>query len=118
MSYILTVEEAAVRLAELVSELQPGDEITLMSREKPVAKIVPEKLPIRRQAGACKGMMTIICEDDSHLDTTVAVASLPPLITSDTAWKAQMRKLLLSEPGEVHVEAYPRNPMRDPWSDA
>ena len=68
MSYTLTVEEAAARLAELVSELQPGDEITLTSREKPVAKIVPEELPIRRRAGACKGMLTVIREDDSHLE--------------------------------------------------
>jgi len=68
MSHVLTVEEAAVRLAELVSELKPGDEITLMSQEKPVAKIVPEKLPIRRRAGACKGMLTIVREDDSHLE--------------------------------------------------
>ena len=68
MSHTLTIEEAASRLAELVSELQPGDEITLTSREKPVAKIVPEKPPIRRRAGACKGMLTIVREDNSHLE--------------------------------------------------
>ena len=68
MSHTLTVEDAAARLAELVSELKPGDEITLMSKDKPVAKIVPEKLPTRRRAGACKGMLTIIREDDSHLE--------------------------------------------------
>ena len=68
MSHILTVEEAAARLAEIVSDLQPGDEITLMSQEKPVAKIVPEKLPTRRRAGACKDMLTIVREDDSHLE--------------------------------------------------
>ena len=108
MSHILTVEEAAVRLTELIAELQPGDEITLTSREKPVAKIVPEKQPIHRRAGACKGMMTIVREDDSP-------------ITSDVAWKAEMRKLLSeigAGGGEVHVEAYPRKPMRDPWGDA
>jgi len=68
MSYTLTIAEAAARLEELVSELQPGDEITLTSREKPVAKIVSESPPVRRRAGACKGMLTIVREDDSHLE--------------------------------------------------
>jgi len=53
---------------------------------------------------------------DAEVDVTVSVTSSPP-ITSDAAWKARMRKLL-SEIGNVHVEAYPRKPMRDPWGDA
>ena len=69
MTYTITIEEAANRLADLVSALLPGEEITLTSHDKAVAKIVPaETKPApRRRAGAAKGMLHIIKEDDEHL---------------------------------------------------
>jgi hypothetical protein len=42
--------------------------------------------------------------------------SVKPGAYDDAAWKAEMRKLL-DGMGEVHVEEYPRTPMRDPWED-
>jgi antitoxin (DNA-binding transcriptional repressor) of toxin-antitoxin stability system len=70
MSHTITIEEAAGRLAELVNGLLPGDEIKLTSQDRAVARILPEppqaQLP-RCGFGACKGMLTIIREDDEHL---------------------------------------------------
>ncbi len=67
MSQTITIEEAASHLADLILSLHPGEEITLTSGSRPVAKIVPEFAPPRRQAGVCKGMLVINREDDEHL---------------------------------------------------
>ena len=69
MPHIFTVEEAASRLADLISILGPGDEITLTSHNRAVAKIIPQTGP-RRQAGACKGMIIENPEvpDNSYLE--------------------------------------------------
>ncbi len=53
----ITIEAAAERLAELVSDIPFGEEIILLQNDKPVAKIVPlgttPKLPVKR--GYAKG---------------------------------------------------------------
>lgn len=67
MSYTVTVEDAANRLADLISNLHPGDEITVLSENQPVARIIPPPSIPRRRIGACKGMLIINREDDSHL---------------------------------------------------
>ena len=69
MTRTMPVEEAASRLVDLILALRPGDEIELTSRERPVASIVAksESKPARRGFGACKGMLTIVREDDEHL---------------------------------------------------
>ena len=71
MSHTFTVEQAAARLADLLSSRQPGDEITLMDHDRPVARIIPEArnaLP-PRGFGACKEMLIENREvdDDVHL---------------------------------------------------
>ncbi len=43
------------------------------------------------------------------------VASVTPRI-SDEQWRKEMRDILDSM-GDIHVEVYPRNPVRDPWSE-
>ena len=70
MSHTVTVEEAASRFADLISSLHPGDEITVTSRDRAVAKITAaEAAPVRlRRAGAGKGKLHIIKEDDEHLE--------------------------------------------------
>jgi len=45
------------------------------------------------------------------------VASIKPKPVSDEQWKKEMRELLDSM-GDIHVEAYPRDPVRDPWSES
>ena len=67
MSQTIPIEEAAAHLVELVSTLRPGDEITLTSHDQAVATITPKKPRRERRFGTCKGMMTVIKEDDEHL---------------------------------------------------
>ena len=69
MSQTVTIEHAARHLAELVSALTPGDEITLTSKNQPIARIVPaEARPVRRrQGGAGQGRLIVLQEDDEHL---------------------------------------------------
>lgn len=66
MSYTMPLQEAAARLAELVGELKPGDEIVLTEQDRPVARIVPDaSVRPRPRRGRCKGMLTILAEDDT-----------------------------------------------------
>ena len=67
MTRTMPIEEANGRLAEIVFGLHPGEEITLTSENEPVAAIIPKRRPHRRRRGTCKGMLTIIKEDDEHL---------------------------------------------------
>jgi antitoxin (DNA-binding transcriptional repressor) of toxin-antitoxin stability system len=65
----ITIAEAAKRLEELVAELQPGEEIRLTANDRAVARIVPESsAPRHRKAGAWKGKLRIVHDDDSHLE--------------------------------------------------
>ncbi len=61
---------ASVTLAELVRGLRPGDEIVLTADDKPVARLTPDPAMSRpkRVAGICQGMLTVVAEDDEHLD--------------------------------------------------
>jgi prevent-host-death family protein len=69
MSTTVTLEEAKARLAELIGQMAPGDEIVITQENRPLARLVPtsESRP-RPQFGSCKGMLTIISDDDEHLE--------------------------------------------------
>jgi prevent-host-death family protein len=64
----LPVEQAEGRLAEIIEQLQPGEEVVLTRNNRPVARLVgegaekPHPVP-----GRGKGMLTVISEDDEHL---------------------------------------------------
>ena len=63
----VTVEDAQARLPELLDGLTPGEAVLITRAGKPVAKMVSEPpwgVPV---AGRCKGMLTILAEDDDHL---------------------------------------------------
>jgi antitoxin (DNA-binding transcriptional repressor) of toxin-antitoxin stability system len=69
MSTTVTLEEAQVRLAELIEHLAPGDEIVITRAHQPVAKLVSSRPPRQpRQPGSGKGMLTIVSDDDEHLE--------------------------------------------------
>jgi prevent-host-death family protein len=65
---IITIEEAQSRLSEIINRLTPGEEVILTQNSRPVARIVaglaekPQPIP-----GRCKGMLTIVSDDDEHL---------------------------------------------------
>jgi antitoxin (DNA-binding transcriptional repressor) of toxin-antitoxin stability system len=70
MSTTITVEEAQAKLRELIHQLAPGEEVIITENQQPVAKLVSEQPPQRkpRVPGNCKGMITLLVEDDEHLE--------------------------------------------------
>ena len=69
MSTTITVDEAQARLKELIGKLVPGEELVITENRQPVARLVGERLPQGqpRVPGNCKGMITLLVEDDEHL---------------------------------------------------
>ncbi len=65
----VTVQDAQASLAELIHKLAPGEEVMIIENNQPVARLVGEK-PVARQRpqpGLCKGMITIVADDEEHL---------------------------------------------------
>lgn len=69
MTTTVTLEEAQARLAELIERLAPGEEVVITQRKQPVARLVGSR-PARRprQPGSGQGMLTIVRDDDEHLE--------------------------------------------------
>ena len=70
MQTTMAVEDIKLTLPELLDSLTPGDEVILTRNQQPVAKLV-SKAPKQRQprkAGNCKGLITLLVEDDEHLE--------------------------------------------------
>lgn len=65
----VSIQEAQEKLPDLIHRLMPGDELVITENSQPVAKLVGEKPAARRQPqpGRCKGMITIVADDDEHL---------------------------------------------------
>ncbi len=65
----VTVEEAQARLPELIEHLAVGEEVVITRNQQPVARLRAEEQPKRkpRKAGNCKGMLTIVADDEEHL---------------------------------------------------
>jgi antitoxin (DNA-binding transcriptional repressor) of toxin-antitoxin stability system len=64
----VTLEEAQTKLPELIDKLVPGEEVVITRNEQPVAELI--RLPVEKLhpvPGRCKGMLTILSEDDEHL---------------------------------------------------
>jgi antitoxin (DNA-binding transcriptional repressor) of toxin-antitoxin stability system len=70
MQTTLAVEDITFTLPELLDQLAPGDEMILTRNHKPVAKLVSEPAAPRkpRVPGLGKGMITLLVEDDEHLE--------------------------------------------------
>jgi antitoxin (DNA-binding transcriptional repressor) of toxin-antitoxin stability system len=65
----VTLEEAQAKLPEIIHQLVGGDEVAVTEGDQVVARIVGERQPPRQRPGPglCKGMMTIVADDDQHL---------------------------------------------------
>jgi prevent-host-death family protein len=66
---MVTIQEAQAKLPDLIHKLKPGDEVVITENNQPVAKLVSEKPPVRQRPGPglCKGMITIVADDEEHL---------------------------------------------------
>ncbi len=67
MTKTVELSVAQASLPELIAGLGPTDELVVTQDNKPIARLLPtiRNVPVR---GCCKGMLTIIAEDDEHLD--------------------------------------------------
>jgi prevent-host-death family protein len=66
----ITLEDAQAHLSELLEKLQPGEELVITREEQPVARLTGTATPLKRkprQPGNCKGMLTIVADDEEHL---------------------------------------------------
>ena len=65
----VTLQDAQANLPELIHKLQPGDELAITENNQTVAKLVSGKPALRQRPGPglCKGMVTIVADDDEHL---------------------------------------------------
>lgn len=65
---LVPLEEAKARLGELIEHLAPGDEIVITQDDRPLARLVATSARALPQFGSCKGMLTIVSDDDEHLE--------------------------------------------------
>lgn len=65
----VTIQEAQAKLPELIHALKPGDELLITDNQEAVAKLVSKKPHVSQRPGPglCKGMITIVADDDEHL---------------------------------------------------
>jgi prevent-host-death family protein len=66
---MVTIQEAQAKLPDLIHKMMPGDEVVITENNQPVAKLVaaPAEKP-RPLPGRGKGMLTILIEDEEHLE--------------------------------------------------
>ena len=66
----IPIQEAQARLLDLIHQLSPGDEVVIIENNQPVARLISQAPPARepRKPGNCKGMLTIVSDDEEHLE--------------------------------------------------
>jgi len=64
----ISIEEAQATLPEIIGNLGPGEEVVITKDGQPVAELraLAAAKPQPR-FGSCKGMLTIVTEDEDHL---------------------------------------------------
>jgi len=63
----VTIQEAQAKLSDLIHQLSPGEEVVITENNQPVARLVASRAEKPRPLpGRCKGMLTIVAEDDEH----------------------------------------------------
>ncbi len=69
MPTIVELDEAQARLKEIIARLGPDEEVVIRDHNQPVARLVGGRRAGRqpRQAGNCKGMITLLVEEEEHL---------------------------------------------------
>jgi antitoxin (DNA-binding transcriptional repressor) of toxin-antitoxin stability system len=65
----ISVEEAQAKLPEIIGKLRPGEEVVITKDDQPVAELrsIAAGKPQPR-FGSCQGMLTVVAEDDAHLE--------------------------------------------------
>ena len=65
----VSLAEAQAHLPELLEKVAAGHEFVITQDNTPLAHMVPvRKDKLQPQFGSCKGMITIVKDDDEHLE--------------------------------------------------
>ena len=65
----VSLAEAQAHLPELLGQVEAGQEIVITRDGTPVAHLAPiRKTKPQPQFGSCKGMLTIVSDDEEHLE--------------------------------------------------
>lgn len=66
----VSIEEAQLKLVDLIAQLHSGGPVVITQGNRPVAKLTLETSspPIARKAGTAKGLFEICQDDDQHLE--------------------------------------------------
>jgi len=66
----MSIEEVQATLPEIISQLGPGEEVLIIQDNRPVAKLISQPQAARqpRRPGSAKGILTIVSEDEEHLE--------------------------------------------------
>lgn len=65
----VTIEEAQAKLPELIRGLLHGEEVLITRNQQPVAQLIPPPATKPQPVfGSCKDMLTIVAEDEEHLE--------------------------------------------------
>jgi antitoxin (DNA-binding transcriptional repressor) of toxin-antitoxin stability system len=69
MSTSISVDEAQSNLREIIAQLAPDEEVVITENQQPVAKLVAKRATDHQRLGPglCKGMLTIVADDEEHL---------------------------------------------------
>ena len=68
MSTTIGIDEAQAKLKDIIAKLGPDDEVVITDHNRPVAKLVVPTAKKQPVFGSCKGMLTIVEDDDEHLE--------------------------------------------------
>jgi antitoxin (DNA-binding transcriptional repressor) of toxin-antitoxin stability system len=70
----VTLSEAQEKLPEIIASLHPGEELQILQNNTPIARLIPEPKSQRqpRQSGSAIGTLTILDDDDDHLQDFAA----------------------------------------------
>jgi prevent-host-death family protein len=65
----ITIEEAQAKLPDLINKLATGVRIVITRNSQPVAELMPiQSANPQPVFGSCKGLLTIVTEDEEHLE--------------------------------------------------
>jgi prevent-host-death family protein len=65
----VSVAEAQAHFPELLEKVAAGQEVVITRDDAPLALMAPiRKTKPQPQFGSCKGMLTIVSDDDEHLE--------------------------------------------------
>ena len=70
MSTTISIDEAQTKLREIIAGLAPDEEVVITENRQPVATLIRRTpgTPERPKLGFGQGMITIVADDDEHLD--------------------------------------------------